>query len=339
MTELSPLVQAQQNFANAISFASLPSEIVTLELALNRILADDIKAPADAPPYARAIVEGYLVRTEDTRDASEQQPKAFRIIGQTNPGDRQCVSPGKNEGVQVATGSIVPEGPFSIVRQWEAKVDSQGFTISRGFPPRFFVEEQGCDVKKGTAVLAKGRLIEAWDIGVLASLGMAHVNVVRKPRVAIFGSGNEVIPHTSGFIPGAIFDCNSPMLAAAVTAAGGQAILGGVQRDDFDAFVAAVQKALVYADMVVIAGGTAIGGRDFISDLVRKVGQLVIDGVPMKSGRPLIMGVAGNKPLVGVAGHPPEALRGFQMFGVLAMNRLLGREMPLPVDVANTGNS
>ena len=102
--------------------------------------------------------------------------------------------------------------------------------------------------------------------------------------------------------------------------------------DDFADFVEAMHMALKNSDMIVISGGTAVGGRDFISDLIREVGELIIDGVPMRSGRPLIMGVSNHKPIVCVAGHPPEALRGFELFGVAAINRILGRNVDLPAD-------
>jgi putative molybdopterin biosynthesis protein len=161
---------------------------------------------------------------------------------------------------------------------------------------------------------------------------MAKVNVYQQPRVAIFASGDEVIPYTDPFVPGAIYDCNSVMLAAAVAEQNGVPTQKGIMRDDFDAFVDAVKNALAENDMIVISGGTAVGGRDFISDLVKTVGELIVDGVPMKSGRPLIMGVSDNKPIVCVAGHPPEALRGFKLFGIAALDKLLGHNNPLPAD-------
>jgi molybdenum cofactor synthesis domain-containing protein len=141
-----------------------------------------------------------------------------------------------------------------------------------------------------------------------------------------------LIPYDQGFRPGLIRDSNSVMLCSAVNDAGGESANGGILRDDFDTFVAAVRAAVNEADMVVISGGTAAGGGDFITNAVKALGNLLVDGVPMRSGRPLIMGIVAGKPIVCVAGHPPEALRGFRLFGVAAINRLLGRELPLPED-------
>ncbi|MBI5451017.1 MAG: molybdopterin molybdotransferase MoeA [Gammaproteobacteria bacterium] len=334
MTDVSPLTQAQQTFSDKVAWRALPSEDCALPAALQRVLSEPVTAPLDMPPYHRAIVEGYLVHTADTAQASETSPVRFAIVGEVMPGDAQCPRFSPGQAIRVATGSIVPDGGYSIVRMWEAKQDGQAFTIGRPFPPRFFIEDQGCDMKKGQVAVAAGSVLHAAAIGQIAALGIDQVKVMRRPQVTVFASGDEVIPYTAPLRPGQIRDCNSVMLSAAVTEAGGMARSGGIMRDDFDQFVAAVRRALQDSDMIVIAGGTAVGDRDFISDLLREVGELVVDGVQMKSGRPLIMGVAGDKPLVCVAGHPPEALRGFRLFGIAALNRLLGVDAPLPADVA-----
>lgn len=334
MTEPSPLRAAQQTFADAIPFRAMPAETCDLASALGRTLHGDLRAPMDSPPYPRAIVEGYLVHAADTRGATESAPVSVEIVGDVHPGDEACPSFAAGQAVQTATGSLVPTGAYAIVRRWEGKREGNRVVIARPFPPGFFIEEQGCDLKKGSVVLGAGTVLHAQALGTVASLGLNSIAVSRVPRVSVFSSGNEVIPHTAPLRPGMILDCNAVMLAAAVAEAGGTAHFGGIMRDDFDAFVAAATKALQTSDMLVVSGGTAVGGRDFISDLIRAVGELVVDGVPMRSGRPLIMGVAKGKPIVCVAGHPPEALRGFQLFGVAAVNRLLGRDAPLPEDPA-----
>jgi len=332
VTEESPLVEAQRAFAEKLPFRSLSNETCTLKNALSRTTSQDISAPLASPPYSRAIVEGYLVNTVDTKAASDDSAVSFKIVGEIKPGDEKAMHPASGEGIQVSTGSIVGDGNYSIVRMWEAKVSGDNFSISRPFPPRFFVEEQGCDIKQGSTIIPAGTKLTPTHIGKLASMGINEVNVIKRPTVTVFASGDEVLAHTDSIKPGYILDCNTPMLTAAVNEQGGVANVGGIQSDNFDDFVATVKNALTNSDMVVIAGGTAVDGRDFISDLLREVGELVIDGVQMRSGRPLIMGVANGKPLVCVAGHPPEALRGFQLFGTLAINRITGQDLPIPAD-------
>lgn len=332
MQDESPLPKAQSDFASKINFRSLNSEQCAISSALDRICYSDVKATMDSPPYARAIVEGFLVNTEETKGAEEDAPISFQIAGEIRPGDETALIPKSGEAIEVATGSIIPEGNFSAVRMWEAKKQDKNILVSRPFPPRFFIEEQGCEVKKNDLLVAAGARITPDNIGVMASMGLNTVAVTKKPVVTIFSSGNEVLPHTDNFKTGYIFDSNLPMLSAAVESAGGCVNNGGIQSDDFDQFVDAAKAALTSSDMLLISGGTAVGGRDFISDLVKELGELVIDGVPMRSGRPLIMGMANNKPIVCVAGYPPEALRGFNLFGQLALNIISGHSKDLPVD-------
>lgn len=332
MSEPSPLQAAQEKFINAIKLGATGTEMVALEQALGRTLAKPLLAQEDSPAYHRAIVEGFIVHAAATQGASEENPVSFRIIGNVRPGDSLCPSLTPGEAIEVTTGAIVADGPVAIVRMWEAKRDGDSFTITRPFPPRFFIEDQGCDIKKGTEIIAAGTVLQPHQIGILASLGIGEVEVSRQPQVTLIASGDEVIPYTAPFRPGLIRDCNTPMLSAAVTAAGAIPQSAGILGDDFDAFVSVVKQTLATADMVVISGGTAVGGRDFISDVIREVGELIVDGVPMKSGRPLIMGIANGKPIVCVAGHPPEALRGFRLFGAPAIVKLLGWSVELPAD-------
>jgi molybdenum cofactor synthesis domain-containing protein len=333
MSEQSPLIAAQQQFIDALPLRSLPVEPCPLQQAAGRVLAKRVVAPFDVPPYHRVIVEGFLIHSEDAQGAGDEHPVSFRIVGEVMPGDRGCPDFGRGEAVRVATGSIAPDGPFSVVRMFEAHLQGDdAFTVTRSFPPRFFIEERGCDLASGAEAVAAGTLLDAAHIGTIASLGIDRMDVMARPRVVIYASGDEVVPYTDLPAPGQIRDSNSVMLAAAVSAAGGAPEIAGIMRDDFESFVSSVNAALGRADMVVVSGGTAVGGRDFISDLIRSVGELIVDGVPMRSGRPLIMGKAGIKPIVCVAGHPPEALRGFRLFGAAAIDRLLGRETALPAD-------
>lgn len=333
MSDTSPLVAAQTQFLAKVPRGTTGSGPCPLDQAHGHILAVDLKAPTDMPPYNRAIVEGFAVNTAETRGADESSPVSFQITGEVKPGDAKCPAVPQGQAIRVSTGSIVPDGDISIVRMWEATFGEYGkFSVTRPFPPRFFIEDQGCDLKQGAVAVPKGTRLDALAIGTIAALGIDTVDVSHHPVVTIFSSGDEVIPYTADLTPGSIRDSNSIMLAAAVNAAGGKAKIAGIMKDDFDAFVAAVKQALSSSDMVLISGGTAIGDRDFISDLVREVGELVVDGVQMKSGRPLIMGVADGKPLVCVAGHPPEALRGFKLFGVPAIEKLAGQDAQIPED-------
>lgn len=332
MNDESPLVAAQKKFIDAIPFRSVPAESCELARALGRTLYEDIRAVADAPPFHRAIVEGFAVNTAETAQASESSPVTFTVAGEVAPGDPACPPIGPGQGIRVSTGSVLPDGPVSVVRMWDCAPGEESFTVTRPFAPRFFIEDRGCDVKQGDVLLSAGIGLAPMDLGIAAAQGITRLPVAQAPRVAVFSSGNEVVPHTEALRPGAIRDSNAVMLAAAIVAGGGVAYPMGIMRDEFEPFVARLRGALADTDMVVISGGTAAGGIDFIADLIRAVGELVVDGVPMRSGKPLIMGNASGRPIVCVAGHPPEALRGFNLFGIAALNQLLGRQAELPRD-------
>jgi molybdopterin molybdotransferase len=214
-----------------------------------------------------------------------------------------------------------------VIRAWDAKRAGQRVTCSSPIQAAANIEAQGCDLTRGTVVVAKGTLIGPDEISLIASQGIDAVAVAARPVVGIFGSGNEVIPHTARPTPGAIWDCNTPALSALIRREGGVPKPYGVIRDDFDTFLRAVKAALPYCGMITIAGGTAVDGREFVRDLVAALGQpgVLVNGVPTRSGKPLIMGVIGQTPIVCVAGHPPEALRGFRLFGAPALGRLLGK--------------
>ncbi|HET8761694.1 MAG TPA: molybdopterin molybdotransferase MoeA [Nitrospiria bacterium] len=327
--ESDPVQEALARFLNAFPEGPSAVEHVTLDEALDRVAAEPIAATLDSPPFARAIVEGFLVNADDTA-ASNAGPVSFTIAGTIRPGDAAPKQIAPGTAWEVFTGSAVPAGACGVIRAWDAKRTGQRVTCSSPVQAAANIEAQGCDLTRGAVVVAKGAQIGPDEMSLIAAQGIDTVPVAARPIVGIFGSGNEVIPHTARLTPGAIWDCNTPALSALIRREGGIPKRYGVIRDDFDTFRRAVSDALPHCGMIVIAGGTAVDGREFVRDLVAAVGSpgVLVNGVPMRSGKPLIMGVAGQVPIVCVAGHPPEALRGFRLFGAPALSRLLGRIRP-----------
>lgn len=325
--ESDPVQSALGRFLSAFPGGPREIEYVALQDALDRVAADDVTAEVDAPPFARAIVEGYLVNPADVAAASSSTPVTLRIAGVVRPGDPAPAHVAARTAWEVFTGSPVPSGQRAVLKQWDVTKGGDQVVCAASVPDGANVEEQGCDLKAGTVVVPKGTRIGPDEIALLAAQGRDTLAVAVRPIVAIFGSGNEVIPHTARLTPGAIWDCNTPALSAFVQQEGGVPKTFGVVRDDFETFLRALRGALPYCGMILIAGGTAVAGREFVKDLVAELGApgVIINGVPMRSGKPLIMGVAGQTPVVCVAGHPPEALRGFRLFGVPALARLLGK--------------
>lgn len=327
-----PVQTALESFLAVVPQGVSGAEKVPLSSARGRILAADVTAGGDDPPYSRSIMEGYVLVASEAAAASAERPVTLNVVGEIPVGAGEAKGLGPGTAMRVTTGSYIPAGDFAVVKQWDVTQEGDRIRLTRPLGKNENIETQGCDRKKGSLLFAKGRRINPADIFLLAGQGILEVSVAKRPRVAIFSSGNEVISPTEPFRAGAIWDCNSFGLSALVEEAGGTPLFKGIIKDDFDLFAKRLKEALAEAEMVVISGGTAIGGRDFTVDLVNAAGApgAVVKGVPMRSGKPLVLGAAGSKPIVCVAGHPPEAARGFNLFGRPALGRLLGETVEAP---------
>lgn len=321
-----PVQAALESFLPLIPRGALGGEKAALSAARGRVLAVDVAAAIDDPPYARSIMEGYVVPAAEAAGASPEHPVVLQVVGEIPVGSGEAKGLGKGKALRVTTGSYIPPGDYAVVKQWDVVQEEGRVRLTKPVRPNENIETQGADRKKGAVLFKQGHRIAPADIFVLAGQGILEVAVAKRPRVAIFSSGDEVIPPTEPFRIGAIWDCNAYGLAALVEEAGGAPAFKGIVRDDFDLFSRRIKESLAESDMVLISGGTAIGGRDFTVELVNAAGApgAVVKGVPMRSGKPIVLGVAGVKPIVCVAGHPPEAARGFQLFGRPALGRLMG---------------
>lgn len=321
-----PVAAALETFLAVVPQSASGAEKVPLSAARGRVLAADVTAAIDDPPYSRSIMEGYALASSDGAMAATERPVILNVVGEIPVGSGEAKGLGPGKAMRVTTGSYIPNGDFAVVKQWDVTREGDQIRLTRPVGKGENIEIQGGDRKKGSLLFAKGHRITPADIFLLASQGILEVSVAKRPRVAIFSSGNEVIPPTEPFRIGAIWDCNSYGLSALVEEAGGAPLFKGIIKDDFDFFAKRLKEVLAEVEMVVISGGTAIGGRDFTVDLVNAAGApgAVVKGVPMRSGKPLVLGAAGTKPIVCVAGHPPEAARGFNLFGRPALGRLLG---------------
>lgn len=321
-----PVAAAVERFFSAFPAGPIGTETVGLAEGRGRVLADDVDAGINSPPFSRALVEGFLVNVGDTESAGDNAPIALTVNGMIEVGRIYDSPIAHGTCIEVSTGSYVPEGEYAVVRYMDTSKSDNIITVKRPFKKGDFIETAGCEIKKGDVILKRGARLSPADIMTLAGQGIVKVKIAKRPVVAVFCSGNEIIPPSEPLKPGHVWDANSYTLSAQIEEYGGSPVLCGIIKDDSAMFKDALKDALDKADMAVISGGTAVGGREFIADLINSLGNpgVVVNGVPMRSGKPLIMGVIGNKPIVCVAGYPPESLRGFGMFGRPAIERLLG---------------
>lgn len=321
-----PVVAALGKFFAAFPSGPVGIETVGLLECRGRVLATDIPASIDSPPFSRALVEGFLIHAADTENAGEGPPVTFTISGEIEPGMTYETPLSSGSCMEVSTGSFIPEGSYAVARYMDITRSGKGITIRRRYNTGENIEAMGCEIRKGEMILRQGIRLSPREIMILAGQGILSLKVAKRPEVAIFCSGNEVIPPSEPLKPGYVWDANSYSLSAQIEEYGGVPLFCGIMKDDFSAFKAALRSGLGRADMAVISGGTAVGGKEFIVELINSLGKpgVVVNGVPMRSGKPLIMGVIENKPVVCVAGYPPESLRGFELFGKPTLERLLG---------------
>ena len=321
-----PVLSALNRFFAVFPSGPLGAEEIGLIECRGRVLTVNINAAINSPNFSRALVEGFLVNVADIESAGDNNPVELNIKGTIDVGKTFDGVISTGSCMEVFTGSFIPDGPYAVVRYMDITRTGGSIRITRSFNKGDNIEATGCEIKKGDIILKGGTRISPKEIMTLAGQGILSVKITKKPEVAVFCSGNEIIPPSEQLRPGYVWDANSYTLLAQIEEYGGIPLFNGVIKDDLNAFKTALINGLSRADMAVISGGTAIGGKEFIAELINSSGKpgVVVNGVPMRSGKPLIMGVIDKKPIVCVAGYPPESLRGFDLFGKPTIERLLG---------------
>ncbi len=316
-----PLEEAQRLIAGAIRPLSR-TELVLLHEAGGRVLATDLVAPGDVPPFTRAGMDGYAVRAADTTGASRAEPRVLRTIEQVFTGQMPGypVTPGRCS--EIATGAPMPEGADAVVMVEETMREADGTVrIFASVAPRQNVGRQGADIAAGSTVLTAGTYLNASRVGAVAAIGAAEVSVYVKPRVAILSTGNEIAEPGQDLEPGQIHDINRYTLTALVTQHGGQAEPHHAAADELDALRGALDAALD-ADVLVFSGGSSVGERDLLLDVLADRGQVLFHGISVKPGKPMAFGLVDGKPFFGMPGYPASCLSNAHILLVPALRHI-----------------
>src|SRR6516164_6675414 len=251
--------EAERRFRAALDLRPLAAEEVALADALGRVLAADVVAPLDVPGFDRSNVDGFAVRAEDTFGASEDEPCTLHLndeILSTGVEPRQTVEPGT--ATAIATGAIVPRGADAVVMIEYTDAAAGRLTVRRPVAPGANITFAGTDIGRGETVLRRGELLTSRETGVLAALGLPRVAVVRRPRVAVLSTGDELVAPGGAMRPGLVFDSNATVLADAVRELGGEPVPCGIVPDD-PAALLRVLRAALDCDAVLLSGGTSKG--------------------------------------------------------------------------------
>jgi len=328
--------EARARFSRRIDLSPLAAESVRLVDALGRVLAHDVVALADAPPFDRSNVDGFAVRALDTLGASDSRPKVLMLNAEVIAcGHAPMLDVGGATATAVATGGIIPRGADAVVMIEHTELIEHGapaIELRRAASPGQFISYAGSDIARGETLLRRGAQIGSREIGMLAAAGLGAVDVVRRPKVAVLSTGDELVPPGTVLKPAQVYDSNGAIVAAAVAEAGGVAIGLGAYPDDEAALEMAVRGALAQADMVVLSGGTSKGAGDLSHAIVSRLGDIVVHGVALKPGKPLCLGVAQEKPIVVLPGFPTSAIFTFHAF----VAPLIRARAGLPPEAAQT---
>ena len=320
--------EAELRFRAALDLTPRGAETVPLDEALGRVLACDVLAQVDVPSFDRSNVDGFAVVAEDTFGATEEVPRWIDLgPEEIHTGIVPKTTIGRGTAAPIATGGMVPRGADAIVMVEHAEVCGSKLRVARAVTAGSGITFSGTDITSGETVLRRGHPLTSRDTGVLAAIGVATVDVWRKPVVAILSTGDEIIRPGEPMQPSKVYDSNSQVLADAVRELGGDARPLGIAPDDIDALRERLYSALEFADVVLLSGGTSKGAGDVSYRVVAELQDpgVVAHGVALKPGKPICLAATGGRPVAVLPGFPTSAIFTFHEFLAPVIRSLAGR--------------
>ena len=302
-----------------------------LDDALDGVLAEDLVSPVDIPPWTNSAMDGYALRGEDVRGASAERPVRLRVVEQIPAGAFPTRRIGPGECARIFTGAPVPEGADSVVRQEDTDEGRETVTIVKDRDVGVNLRQAGEDIRRGATVLSSGRALGPAELGVLASLAVAHPLVYRQPRVAILGSGDEIVDvdRPEEILSGRkVASSNTHTLNALIRRAGGVPVNLGIARDTPGSMREHLTRALD-ADLLVTTAGVSVGEHDYLRDVLKEMGaEQRFWRLRMRPGAPVGFGILGSVPWIGLPGNPVSTMVTFELFVRPAIRRMAGHELP-----------
>jgi len=339
--------EAERRFRAVVGRAALPSERVPLAEALGRVLAEDVRSSVDVPGFDRSNMDGFAVRAVDTFGASEEEPVRLRLNDEVlATGIAPTLEVAAGTATAIATGGMFPRGADAVAPIEVTDIDTaiatatdpatakdvdtdsdqpRSVLVRAARVPGAAVSFAGTDMGRGETVLFAGTRLSSRETGVLAAIGCESVAVVRRPRVAILSTGDEIVQPGEPMRPGLVFDSNGRILADAVRELGGEPLFLGAFRDDLEALRSALHEALARADLVLLSGGTSKGEGDLNASVVGELEPgILVHGVALKPGKPICLAAQGQKPVVILPGFPTSAIFTFHEFVAPLLRDLAG---------------
>ncbi|HEY7480327.1 MAG TPA: gephyrin-like molybdotransferase Glp [Gemmatimonadales bacterium] len=308
-----------------------PALRMPLDDALDAVLAEDVVSPLDIPPWANSAMDGYATRGADARGATEERPVRLRVVEQLPAGRFPTRTIGPGECARIFTGAPLPQGTDTVIRQEDTDQGTEVVTILRDRDVGANVRRAGEDIRKGRTVLTRGTGLGPAQLGVLASLGVAHPLVFRQPRVAILGSGDEIVDvdQPEEILSGRkIASSNTHTLLALVRRTGAEPVNLGIARDSPDSLREHLTRALD-ADLLVTTAGISVGEHDYLRAVIDELGaEQRFWRIRMRPGAPVGFGLMRGIPWIGLPGNPVSTMVTFELFVRPAIRTMAGHPLP-----------
>ena len=314
-------------------FSALDTEEIAIDEAVFRVLAEPVKALEDVPGFDRSTMDGFAVRCPDTFGATESMPALLSLRGEVAMGRTSDISLKRGEAVRIWTGGALPANADAVVMvEYTEQLDQDTIEVLKAVAPFDNVVRKGEDFTRGEPLLRSGHRLRPQDLGILAAIGRETVRVYRRPSVGVISSGDEIVPIGIEPPPGCVRDVNRYTLTACLREALATPLWLGLAPDSLKELSILIQRGVESTDVVIISGGSSMGSRDLVIEAIRSQEDSVIllHGVSVSPGKPLIIARIGPKPVFGLPGHPVSAMVCFEQFVAPLIRRLEGEEALSP---------
>ena len=299
-------------------------EEIKTQDALNRVLGENIISEMNIPPFNRSAMDGYAVKAEDTFGASPKNIKKIKLIGTIEIGETSNLILNHGEGIRISTGAPIPIGANAVIKIEDTEIENNEISLYTALVPRKNISYAGEDINQGTQILNRGTVIKPEHIALLSSLGFVKIKVSIKPKVSVFASGDELIEPGNVIEPGKIYNSNTPMISNLVKIYGGVVVRGETVKDDKDAIKKKLIEASNDSQALIFTGGTSVGTKDYLPEIIHETGDVLVHGIAMRPGSPVLIGVLNEKFIFCLPGTPVAAYVCFLQIVGPTLKKILG---------------
>ena len=333
LKKLTSVEIALKKFLPSVNFKP-KIEIVSLQNASTRVLAKDVVSKIDIPSFDKASMDGFAIKSSDTKHATKKNPILLKIIGKIFAGDKKKNSIKSGASLAIATGGSLPDGADSVIMIEDVIQNKDKIKITKKVKKQSNLALSGEEIRKNQLILKKGTWLIPQDVGLLASIGLNKVPVFKRPSVGILATGNELAKPGANLKNGKIFESNSIVIAELVKQVGGNVQDLGICNDEKKIIENKVKKGL-RNDLLVITGGSSVGERDFVPKILKSLGKpgIIVKGVAMKPGSPVTLGMIRKTPIIVCPGFPVSSFFAFFLFGTTLLKRMLFTNGPSTAEI------